>query len=81
VSDATPSATEPTRMRQLLPRILLSALAIWGFPSGKQTTGPPEVGGAGFALAPRKLKRPVQRLRINASPNGSAVARIPGLGW
>src|SRR6476620_4172802 len=43
---------------------------IWAFPLRKQTTGPPipDWVGAGFALAPRKLKRPVQRLRIDASP-------------
>ena len=36
--------------------------------SENEKTGPPLVGGAGFALAPRRLKRPIRRLRINASP-------------
>ena len=46
------------------------ALAIAGFPFRKTDNRPPEVGGAGFALAPRRLKRPIRRLRINASPYG-----------
>ena len=43
-----------------------------GFPSGNKQPALSRADGfgigAGFALAPRKLKRPIQRLRINASP-------------
>jgi hypothetical protein len=47
----------------------LPVIAITGFPFRKTNNRPPmRMGGAGFALAPRKLKRPMWRLRIDASP-------------
>ena len=68
-SAAAPSATEPTRSRQRWPSDRAVTARHLGVPSGNETTGPPTAsGGAGFALAPRRLKRPVRRLRINASP-------------
>ena len=54
-----------------LPTDLLLTHRHLGCPFRKQTTGPPDTfvgSGAGFALAPRRLKRPIRRLRIDASP-------------
>ena len=52
-------------------------------PSRKRKHRPPDgAGGAGFALAPRRLKRPIRRLRIVASPmygwvGASSRVRVP----
>ncbi len=80
VAAATPPSDAPTAMRRAprSPRGFANGdhgscshcMPSRVYPFRKQTTGPPNShwGGAGFALAPRKLKRPIRRLRINASP-------------
>ena len=80
-SERAPSAIVPARSRRPLFRTLRSGPvcgAMSGVPSRKRNDRPPRVGhvgGAGFALAPRRLKRPIHRLRIDASPKwcGSVV--------
>ena len=44
--------------------------------SGCECNTRPALGGAGFALAPRRLMRPFGRLRINASPRSDLISLV-----
>ena len=70
------------RSRRTVRSSAVLACSISVVPSRKrERPASPRRGGAGFALAPRRLKRPVRRLRITASPKCGSSAGCRLLLW